>query len=266
MTVNLRIVASLWAGVVALLLLAGPAFADDEPTEKTWSEIRSSVIGEHVPEDAAGRLALVAPMRAEDAAIVPIEMHLRLPEEEKAKVTQITLVVDENPAPVAGVFHLGKGQSIFDLATRVRIDSYSFVRAVATMDDGRLYMAKVYVKAAGGCSAPAVKDPAEAQAHLGKMRFRVFADRSDAQTQMRHPNYSGMQMDQVTRLYTPAWFVEHLDIRQGEMTLFTVEGGISISEDPTFRFSYSSTGEPVMVEAKDNEGRIFRQTFPASGS
>jgi len=266
MTVNLRIITSLSAGVAALLLLSGPSFADDQSTERTWSEIRSSVIGERVPEDAAGRLVLGAPMRAEDAAIVPIEMHLRLPKEEKAKVIQITLVVDENPAPIVGVFHFENGQSIFDLATRVRIDSYSFVRAIATMDDGHMYMAKVYVKAAGGCSAPAVKDPAEAQAHLGEMRFRVFADRGDAQIQMRHPNYSGMQMDQVTRLYTPAWFVERINIRQGEKTLFTVEGGISISEDPTFRFSYNSTGEPVTVEAKDNEGRIFKQTFLASGT
>ncbi|MEZ0168491.1 quinoprotein dehydrogenase-associated SoxYZ-like carrier [Microvirga sp. TS319] len=263
MTLNLRVVASLWAGVAALLLFTCPSFADDE---KTWSEIRSAIIGGSVPEDGAGRLSLVAPVRAEDAAIVPIEMHVRLPDDEKGRVIRITLVVDENPAPVAGVFQLGEGQSVFDLATRVRIDSYSFVRAIATMDDGRLYMAKAYVKAAGGCSAPAVKDPAEAKAHLGDMRFRVFADRGDAQIQVRHPNYSGLQMDQVTRLYTPAWFIEHLDLRQGEKTLFRLEGGISISEDPTFRFSYGSTGEPVTAEARDNEGRVFTQTFPASGS
>ncbi len=263
MTSNPRVIASLWAGVATLLLLASPSFADDE---KTWSEIRSAIVGEHVPEDGAGRLSLVAPVRAEDAAIVPIEMHVRLPGEEKGRVTQITLVADENPAPLIGVFHFGEGQSAFDLATRVRIDSYTFVRAIAKMDDGRLYMTKAYVKAAGGCSAPAAKDPEEAKAHLGEMRFRVFADRGDAQVQVRHPNYSGLQMDQVTRLYTPAWFVEQLDVRQGEKTLFRVEGGISISEDPTFRFSYSNTGEPMTVEAKDNEGNVFRQTFPASGS
>jgi sulfur-oxidizing protein SoxY len=129
-----------------------------------------------------------------------------------------------------------------------------------------LYMAKAYVKSAGGCSAPALKDPAEAKAHLGEMRFRMFADRGDAQVQVRHPNYSGLQMDQVTRLYTPAWFIERLDVRQGEKMLFALEGGISISEDPTIRFSYTSTGEPVTIEAKDNEGRVFKQTFPASGS
>jgi sulfur-oxidizing protein SoxY len=263
MTLHLRIIATIGAGLAALLMFPGLAFAQEE---KTWSEIRSAIIGEGIPEDGGGRLNLVAPVRAEDAAIVPIEVHIRLPSEDAGKVTKIALVIDENPAPVAAVFQLGSGRTAFDIATRVRIDSYTFVRAIATMEDGRLYMVKAYVKAAGGCSAPAAKDPLVAKAHLGEMRFRVFADRGDAQVQVRHPNYSGLQMDQVTRLYTPAWFVEKLDVRQGEKTLFSMEGGISISEDPTFRFSYDNTGEPVTVEARDNEGRTFKQTFPSTGS
>jgi sulfur-oxidizing protein SoxY len=145
----------------------------------------------------------------------------------------------------------------------VRVNSYSWVRAIAETSDGALHMTKAYVKAAGGCSAPASKDPAEALANLGQMRFRAFAERGDAQVQLRHPNYSGLQMDQVTRHYTPAWFVESLSVRQGDTPLFSMTGGISISEDPTFRFSYASTGEPVSVEARDTEGRVFRQTFPA---
>jgi sulfur-oxidizing protein SoxY len=262
MTMDLRIISFLWAGIGALLFFPGIASAQEE---QAWSQIRSALIGDKIPEDGNGRLSLVAPARAEDAAIVPIELHIRLPEDEVGKVTKVVLVVDENPAPVAAVFHLGEGQTSFDMATRVRIDSYTFVRAIATMDDGRLFMAKSYVKAAGGCSAPAAKDPLEARAHLGEMRFRVFADRGDAQVQVRHPNYSGLQMDQITRLYTPAWFIERLDVRQGDKTLFSLEGGISISEDPTFRFSYGSTGAPVTIEVKDSEGKSFRQTFPATG-
>jgi sulfur-oxidizing protein SoxY len=70
-------------------------------------------------------------------------------------------------------------------------------------------------------------------------------------------------MDQVTRLYTPAWYVDSLTVSQGETPVFSMTGGISISEDPTFRFSFKSDGQPITVEAKDTEGRVFRQTFPA---
>ncbi len=263
MPLHSRIAAVISIGLTALLLSLGSSFANEE---KTWLEIRTGIIGQSILEEGDGRLTLTAPARAEDAAIVLIGVHIRLPESEMSRVTRLTLVVDENPVPIVGVFHMRDGRTAFDISTRVRIESYSFVRAIAAMDDGRMYMAKAYVKSAGGCSAPALKDPAEAKAHLGEMRFRVFADRGDAQVQVRHPNYSGLQMDQVTRLYTPAWFIERLDVRQGERMLFTLEGGISISEDPAIRFSYTSTDEPVTIEAKDNEGRVFKQTFPASGS
>jgi sulfur-oxidizing protein SoxY len=140
------------------------------------------------------------------------------------------------------------------------------LRAIAETTDGKLHMVKAYVKAAGGCSAPASKDLAEAKAHLGQIRFRVFSGPGpgEAQVQIRHPNYSGLQMDQMTRFYTPAWFVETVSVTRGGRPLFRMEGGISISEDPTFRFSYEPNGEPVTVEAQDTEKQIFRQAFPAS--
>lgn len=179
----------------------------------------------------------------------------------------MTLVVDENPSPLVATFKLGEGRKIFDLSMRVRVNSYSFVRAVAETSDGSLHMAKAFVKAAGGCSAPALKDPAGAKANLGKMRFRVFGGtgRGEAQVQIRHPNNSGMQMDQVTRLYTPAWFVQTLSVKQGNETLFSMDGGISVSEDPTFRFSYRADGRPVTVAAKDTNGNVFEQAFAGDG-
>ena len=44
------------------------------------------------------------------------------------------------------------------ISTRVRVNSYTNVHAVAELSDGKLYVVKTYVKASGGCSAPAVKD------------------------------------------------------------------------------------------------------------
>ncbi len=253
-----------WAfGVVAALM--GPAAAQEERPETTWTELRPSVLGERPIRDGAGLVSLEAPKRAEDAAIVPVTLRIAVPEGDARRVKSLTLVVDENPSPVVGTIRFADGQRRFDLSTRIRVNSYSYVRAIAETEDGGLYMTKAYVKAAGGCSAPAVKDPAEAKAHLGEMRFRAFAERGEAQVQVRHPNYSGLQMDQVTRLYTPAWFVESLSVRQGETPLFSMTGGISISEDPTFRFSFTGHAEPVTVAAKDTEGRVFTRTFPAGG-
>ncbi|MFE1601828.1 quinoprotein dehydrogenase-associated SoxYZ-like carrier [Methylobacterium sp. ID0610] len=262
---------SLWrpalAGAALALGLAGPALAQDEARPETaWTELRAGITGDRPIRDGAGLVTLETPKRAEDAAIVPVAIRIALPGGDARAVKSLTLVVDENPSPVVGTFRFAKPQHRFDLSTRIRVNSYSYVRAIAETEDGALYMTKAYVKAAGGCSAPAVKDPAEAKANLGQMRFRSFADRGEAQVQVRHPNYSGLQMDQVTRLYTPAWFVESLSVRQGETPLFSMTGGISVSEDPTFRFSFTGNGEPVTVVAKDTEGRTFTHSFPASGS
>jgi sulfur-oxidizing protein SoxY len=251
-------------GAFALALAlshTGPAAAE---SEAVWESIRPEIFGARAIGEGDSVVELVAPPRAEDAALVPLDLRIRVADG-AAPVKAVTLVIDENPAPVAAKFTFGDERRAFDVSTRVRVNSYSYVRAVAEMADGKLHMVKAYVKAAGGCSAPASKDPAEAISGLGQMRFRTFAHQ-EAQVQIRHPNYSGLQMDQLTRLYTPAWFVESVTVSQGARTLFRVDGSIGISEDPTFRFSYRATGEPVTVEAKDTNGQVFRQEFPGGAA
>lgn len=241
---------------------------DAAPKETTWQSIAPDIFPDAAIGPADGIVTLVAPGRAEDAALVPLTMKLALPAGDPRTLKSVTLVIDENPAPMAGRFTFGAGVKDFSLTVRARVNSYSYVRAVAETSDGKLHMAKAFVKAAGGCSAPATKDTADSIAHLGDMRFRSFAatGRAEAQVQIRHPNFSGLQMDPITRGYTPAWFVREVAITQGGRPLLAMEGGISISEDPTFRFTYHPSAEPVTIWAEDTEGKVFTHTFPGGGS
>jgi sulfur-oxidizing protein SoxY len=136
-------------------------------------------------------------------------------------------------------------------------------------------VAKTFVKASGGCSAPAAKNIEEAKAKIGQMRFREFARSGDgptsgareAQIMIGHPNNSGLQMDQVTQLYVPAFFINQLRISQDDSLVLSVEGGISISEDPNIRFTYVPNGaKHVRVEAKDTEGHVFQNEWPIEAS
>jgi sulfur-oxidizing protein SoxY len=46
-----------------------------------------------------------------------------------------------------------------------------------------------------------------------------------------------------------------------------MQAGISISEDPNFRFTYVPNGATTFeVEAGDTEGKAFRSEWPASAS
>jgi sulfur-oxidizing protein SoxY len=257
------------AGAFAIAF-AAPARADDP-----WPDILRNVFDNRAIGEEDGSVTLEAPYRAEDAAVVPLT--IRIPASAGA-VKTLTLVIDKNPVPVAGAFHFGPAAGAGDrmLSTRVRIDMYSNVRAVIETADGKLHMATKFVKASGGCSAAAGKDMDEALANIGKMQIRTFDDASsadrtaatrEAQVMIRHPNFTGMQMDQVTRQYTPAMFVQELQVKRGGDLVFSLDAGISISENPNFRFTFVPGTDPTLeVTAKDTEGRVFTATSAGKAS
>jgi len=87
--------------------------------------------------------------------------------------------------------------------------------------------------------------------------------RKEAVVIIKLPNNSGMQMDPTTHLYIPARYVDSLKITQGDDLLFALTGGISISEDPNFRFDYISNGANVLhVDASDTTGKKFSKDWP----
>lgn len=250
----------------AFVVLAGSfailpaAHADDD----MWSGIRKDTFGTRPIEDANGKIVLDAPIRAEDASTVPLGIHM--PGAFAKDVKSLTLIIDQNPSPIVAVFKYGEaaGNGDRSLETRVRVDRYTDIRAIAETTDGKLYMTTKYVKASGGCSAPASKDAEEAAKSMGKMQIKTALKQNpangpqEAQVMIKHPNNSGLQMNQLTRDYTPAHFVEKLEVRTDKKMVFSMEGGISISENPNFRFSYSGNPADVMtVHAEDNQGNVF---------
>jgi sulfur-oxidizing protein SoxY len=197
---------------------------------------------------------------------VPIGMRVNLADDDKRTLKSLTLVIDENPAPVAGTFTIGPNSGVTSISTRVRVNSYSYMRLVAELSDGQLYGVKTFVKASGGCSAPAASNSDATRAMLGQMKFRAFRPGSDAspeaQVMLRHPQNSGLQMDQLTRLYIPPFFIENLKIWQGDDLVVAMDGGIAISEDPNIRFNYKPNGAgKFRVEAVDTSKEIFKDEW-----
>src|SRR5262245_25208028 len=209
------------------------SFAAGPESEETWTSIAAELFKGRTIADGAGLVGIEMPTRAEDAAIVPVTLRVTLPPGEARRLKALTLVIDENPAPVAATFEFGDRAGVSVMSTRVRVDSYTYVHAVAELSDGTLYATKTFVKASGGCSAPAAKNADEAIASLGQIRLRVFGKQAgasvpgEAQVMMRHPNNSGLQRDQVTLFYIPAHFVDELTVSQGDALVFRVKGGIS---------------------------------------
>ena len=272
-------VKALWMsrrGVVALTAasLTGAAYAqlksgDDPEASPRWQQVRAGLFkGRTLNNNAGDVITLDAPARAEDAAIVPIVIRARFEQRPERYIKQVHLIIDNNPSPVSAIFTYTLDSGRADIETRVRIDEYTFVRAIAETNDGQLYMATRFVKAAGGCSAPPGKDAVAAKATLGQMRLRVQNGAAPgapvlAQLMISHPNDSGLVMDQMTRQYTPPHFVRRIDVSVGGRRVLSADLDFSISENPNLRFYFvprddGGTMEAVVVDS--NELR-FQQTL-----
>lgn len=241
------------------------AVADDS----VWQDIRPALFGaDRVIHDGDGVIELTAPTRALDAATVPISITAGIEQTKDRYIKAITLVIDENPAPVAGTFHLSPENGIASISTRVRVNAYTTIRAIAETNDGALYMTEQFVKASGGCAAPAGKDDDKAMARLGKMRLKQIGtwrgnELAEAQFMISHPNYSGMQTDQVTQLWIPAHYVRSIELTLGGNPILIFEGDISMSENPSVRFFIKPRQEAELrAKVIDSNEQTFEKSWP----
>lgn len=255
---------ALMLSITVLLTLPVNAADEDDP----WPDIRSYLFQDREILDGAGVIRLDAPERAEDAAVVPIKINAEIPQAHDRYIKTIHVLIDKNPAPVAGIFHMTPDSGIATIATRVRVNEYTNIRAIAETNDGKLFMTKRFVKASGGCSAPALKDHEIAMSRLGQMKLKAISpfvegEPNQVQVMISHPNYSGLQMDQVSRNWVPPHFIEQIDIRYGDRTIMSVEGDISLSENPSIRFSFvPDQPGSIEVQVQDTEGAIFAKSWP----
>lgn len=246
--------------VTGLLAAAGAAGAaepapgrnlqpsDDPAASPVWQKVHASLFeGRAIAPAPAGMLTLEAPARAVDAAVVPIAIRTRFPHSAASYVTKLYLIIDANPSPISGIFGFTPESGRAEIETRVRVDAYSHVRAIAETSDGKLYGVTRFVKASGGCSAPAGSDAKAALATMGQMRFRVDGDVRGAAPVLAtlmidHPNHSGLAMDQYTRQFTPAHYVRKIDVSYAGKPVFSADVDFSMSENPNFRFWFQPQG------------------------
>jgi sulfur-oxidizing protein SoxY len=252
--------------VLASTLVSTSVFAqlksgDNPEGSERWQKVRASLFaGRDIAGDGDEVAKLDVPSRAEDAALMPLAIRAQFAQTPERHIRKVWLIIDNNPSPLSSVFSytLASGQA--DISTRVRIDEYTFVRAISETQDGKLHASTRFVKAAGGCSAPPGRDAAAAAASLGRMRLSVIGTAKaqqpvQAQLMVSHPNDSGFVMDQVSRQYTPAHFVRRVDVRYAGELVLSADVDFSISENPNLRFFFTPKKDGELsvqvVDSKD---------------
>jgi sulfur-oxidizing protein SoxY len=241
----------------------GAAPADDPSRIERWNALKKAVFGTRQVMDGTAVIKLDAPGRALDAALVPLTISLV----GGSQVKGVYLVIDNNPSPIAGHMTFGPKADNSTVKLRVRVNEYTLIHAVAEGQDGALYGVAKFVKAAGGCSAPAGTDETEAMRDMGQMKVRLLTPYAagktlQAQVMVRHPNFNGMQMNQITRMYTPARFIKSMEVSYEGANVFRLDSDISMSTDPvvTFGFVPKAKGQ-LKVRVVDSEDKAFEGNF-----
>ena len=252
----------------SILLPAAPALAGELErqieSEAAWEVLRESNFQDRAIEDGAAAerlLQIKAPFRAEDPAVVPISVTTR--PEPGQHIKKMHLFIDKNPIPLIGVLDFTNRSGRADFATRVRVDDFTYVRAIAETEDGNLYMNKTFVRSVGGCSAPPGASIKESRANLGRMKVAVIGDLAYqepnlVQLRISHPNITGMAMDPVTRSTPPAYFVKSLEVEYAGDLVMKGTFTFSLSQDPSFRFFFVPDEEgELLVRAVDTKDKNF---------
>ncbi len=212
-------------------------------------------------------LELKVPILAEDATVVPISVHTKIPQTNKLYIKKIHIFVDKNPIPLVGAFEFTPDSGKADLAMRIRVDAHNYVRAIAELNTGELYMTKSFIKAKGACSAPPPPGSEESKKLLGKMRMKVVGDvilgaPNLMQLKIRHPNITGMAPLKIgSRVRPPAHFVDTIEITYNGKLIVKALLTFSVSMDPALRFYFVPDKEgTILVKGTDTKKNAFSGT------
>ena len=137
-----RFVAGAAAGALAapVLLRAGGAAATQADLE---AAIRAITKGVRPTED---RVKVDAPPLAETGTAVPVTATVESPITAQNRVTAIHFLLEQNPEPLAGTFHLGPRCGKAEVSTRLRMFAAQKVHALAALSDGSFVIGSIHVE------------------------------------------------------------------------------------------------------------------------
>lgn len=206
------------------------------------------------------RVQVQLPMLAENQHVLPLTVDARtIPD-----VQRIVIFADLNPIPVA-VDYRPISAAAF-IATRIKLDQRTPVRAAVLAGDGVWHVGGAWVDAAGGgCSAPPVsRVKGDWADHLGEMRGAAWPEGDGLRLRLglRHPMDTGLVEN------IPAYNLDELKVTDAAGKLLgamTIWG--SVSEDPSFTLLVKpSASGPVAIAARDTNGREFDGKLALAGN
>ena len=238
-------------GLIAIIFTSLHSRADANP--ELWPYVKERLFSDR-PIAEAEFLTISGPQRASSGAQVPVTIKLDSPDDIEMKY--VFLIIDANPTQHAATYKLTNLSQELELSTRIRMETDSFVRAVAEDTEGKLYMSVIPIRASGGCSGYMdVFDP-KLTANLGKIL--VKSKDKFLTTRIKHPNFTGLQKDLASGGFIPRWIVEEIIYVNNEEIVLVAQNKISMSQDPYLKFKVNSDIKgDLNIMVRDTKGQGF---------
>ena len=230
--------------VLSLIILLFPISVCSD----SWKErLKDNLYKEQLLEQTDD-IIIESPYRAIDGGNVPIVITTK-----SKDLIKFTLIIDENPTPCCATFEF-VGLLPY-IETNIRVNAYTYLTVVAEDIDGNLYVNRKYIKAAGGCSATPIVN-----SDVPKDRVDIIDDKlhfDKKKIQFNHPNYSGLQFNQLTRTEIPADYIDSVVVKTSK-GIFSYEGTIGISQNHYFTLF---SGDIEKIIYTDNLGNNYEETY-----
>lgn len=264
---------SLRLSVFFLVCMFAMGFANTshaELSEQNWPLIKEAFFSQRSINNT-DLMQVTAPLGAENAGQVPVTLMVK--NQANDAIKSIYILIDANPIPIAATYKFPHAFNQLTLATRVRLDSDSTIRAIAETQSGALLMATARVNAGGGCAGAVSEDEAAVRASAGAIKFQLnppyrLHESASATLQVKHPMYTGLQTDAKTKQNKPAFYVKNTDIQFDGISVMQIIFGVGTAENPNVKFEFDlpvgllkQTVQKVEIITQDNEGMTIAKVF-----
>lgn len=197
-------------------------------------------------EIASDDITLIAPDRAENGAVVQIEMISRIPNTEA-----MALFVADNPTPLIANVMLATGTQP-RLVTRIKMAQTSQVKVVAKVGNQYFTHSKQVVVLEDGCGGS--DSDAKFESSM-KMRAKLVGDAAEIKVIIVHPMTTGRAKNSAGQLVS-AHFIQTMEATLNGKKVLEAHCSTAISKNPYFTFYVEGAklGDQVMVKWQDNMG------------
>ena len=199
-------------------------------------------------ENPSSNIRITAPDRAENGAIVQVEIVANIP-----NVEAMAIFVEKNPTPLIANCMLGKGAQA-KLTTRIKMAETSDIKVIVKAD-GKYFTARKNVQVLeNGCGGGGSAN--EKFESSIKLRAKLKNNITEIKAIIIHPMHTGRAKDDLGNII-PAHFIQLVDLMVNGQPAFQLQWGTGIAKNPylTCFVDNAKVGDMVNLIWHDNLGK-----------